>query len=104
MEKHSAYKSMRTKGNKTSAEDKANLIRWKNERWINLTALQTDKQKLPCGTKGKKQIELGLPSICRPTVKINDKTPTLASSYTKKQIVKAIKVKKGGEIIKWSKL
>ena len=37
-EKHSAYKSMRLKGNKTTPEGKKDLIRWKNESWKNLTA------------------------------------------------------------------
>jgi hypothetical protein len=104
MEKHSAYKSMRLKGNKTTPQEKADLIRWKNEKWINLTAQMTDKKKLPCGTKGKKQEELGLPSICRPSVKVSSKTPTLATSYTKTQIKKAIDIKKQGKTIKWKSL
>tara|TARA_R110000868_G_scaffold322_1_gene2641 strand:+ start:192 stop:509 length:318 start_codon:yes stop_codon:yes gene_type:complete len=105
MEKHSAYKSMRLKGNKTTPEGKADLIRWKNEKWVNLTAKITDNKKLPCGTKGKKQKELKLPSICRPSVKINSKTPApLASSYSTSQIKKAINIKKKGQIINWNKL
>ena len=104
MEKHSAYRSMRLKGNKTTPQEKADLIRWENEKWQNLTAKITDNKKLPCGTKGKKQMELGLPSICRPTIKVNNKTPILASSYTKTQIKKAINIKKDGSIIKWKSL
>ena len=103
-EKHSAYRSMRLKGNKTTPQEKADLIRWKNEKWINLTAKITDNKTLPCGTKGKKQLEQNLPSVCRPSVKINNKTPTLASSYSKKEITKAVKIKKDGKIINWKSL
>lgn len=96
---------MRLKGNKTTPQEKADLIRWKNEKWVNLTAKITDNKTLPCGTKGKKQIDLNLPSICRPSIKINSKTPSpLASSYSKKEIKKAIKIKSEGKRINWKKL
>ena len=36
--------------------------------------------------------------------KISDKTPNIASSYSKEQIKKAVKKKNKGEIIKWQKL
>lgn len=104
IEKHSAYKSMKIKGNKTTPQEKQDLIRWGNERWINLTAKITDNKTLACGTKGKRQKELNLPSVCRPSIKVNQKTPTLASSYTKTQIKKAIEIKKKGDTISWSKL
>lgn len=105
MEKHSAYRSMKLKNNKTTPEEKKNLIIWGREKWINLTAKITDNKILPCGTKGKKQKELKLPSICRPSVKINSKTPSpLASSYSTSQIKKAIKIKSDGKTIKWNKL
>jgi hypothetical protein len=105
MKKHSAYASMNIKGNITTPEEKADLIRWGREKWLNLTAGITDNKKLACGTKGKKQKELGLPSICRPSIKISNKTPSpLSSSYTKQQIKKAINIKKKGEIIKWKSL
>lgn len=100
----SAYASMRLKGNKPTAEGRKDLIRWKNEKWINLTAKITDNKTLPCGTKGKKQIDLSLPSVCRPTVKVNDKTPTLASSYSKEEIKKAIAIKKQGKTVNWKAL
>jgi len=103
-EKHSAYRSMKIKGNVTTPEEKADLIRWGKEKWLNLTAGITDNKKIACGTKGKKQKELGLPSVCRPSVKVNSKTPSLSSSYTKQQIKKAINIKKKGEIIKWKSL
>lgn len=104
MEKHSAYKSMKLKNNKTTPQEKTNLINWGKEKWINLTAKITDKKTLPCGTKGKKQIDLNLPSVCRPSIKVNEKTPTLASNYSKDQIRKAIEIKKEGKTIKWALL
>ena len=100
----SAYASMRLKNNKTTPKEKADLIRWTKEKWINLTAKMTDNETLACGTKGKIQKEKGLPSICRPSVKISKETPTLASSYTKEQIKKAINIKKTGDVIKWKEL
>lgn len=111
-EKNSAYRSMKlaasegktkptTKQNDISSE----LIRWSNEKWQNLTAKLTDGDKFyDCGKKGKKQIALKLPSVCRPTIKINKDTPTLAKEYTKKQIEKAIKLKKKGKRIMWNEL
>lgn len=104
MEKHSAYKSMKTKNNKTTPEARVDLIRWSNEKWLNLTAQITDSKNLPCGTKGKIQKELNLPSICRPSVKINNKTPILGSNYTKQQIIHAINIKSQGKTIKWNNL
>lgn len=104
IEKHSAYKSMKLKNNKTTPQEKADLIDWGREKWINLTAKITDNKILACGTKGKIQKELNLPSVCRPTIKVNSKTPKLAQSYTNKQIKKAIEIKSKGKIIKWKSL
>jgi hypothetical protein len=104
VEKHSAYKSMKTKGNKTTPQEKKDLIRWGDEKWINLTAKITDNKTLACGIKGKKQQQLNLPSVCRPSIKVSQQTPTLASSYTKTQIKKAIEIKKKGQTINWSNL
>ena len=107
--KPSAYKSMmlgKLGMTKSSPEKKKDLIRWgtptKGEQWINLTALLTDKKELACGTKGKKQKEQNIPSVCRPKKKVNEKTPTpLAYDLTEKQIRKAIKMKDKGERINW---
>jgi len=107
--KPSAYRSMLMgklgMTEKTPKKTK-DLLRWnKLEHWLNLSALITDKKELPCGTKGKKQKEQNIPSICRPKYKINDKTPTpLAYDLTEKQIKKAIKKKNKGERIKWNEI
>ena len=44
------------------------------------------------------------PSICRPTKKVNKDTTSLAQSFTKKQIKKALEIKKKGRRIDWDKL
>ena len=107
-EKPSAYRSMKlAKLGLTKPTTKANrgaLLDWTRQKWVNLTALLTDKKELACGTKGKKQKELGLPSVCRPSVRTNKKTPMLAKEFSNKQIKKAIELKKKGKRINWSEL
>ena len=68
--KPSAYRSMlmgKLGLTKKSKKGRASLCRWgsqkKGEKWINLTALLTDKKVLPCGKKGERQKELGWPSV-----------------------------------------
>lgn len=109
--KPSAYRSMlmgKLGMTKSSPEKKKDLNRWgsptKGEKWINLTAQLTDKKELPCGTKGTKQKEQGLKSVCRPKKKVSSKTPEIASSYSTAQIKKAIAIKQKGQRINWSKL
>lgn len=106
---NSAYRSMmmgKLGLTKTTPGKKKDLLRWKNEKWQNLTAKITDGDKFyPCGMKGKKQKEKNLPSVCRPSVKVNDKTPKpLSGSISKQKIKKAVDIKKKGEYIKWNYL
>ena len=108
-EKPSAYRSMRISklglSKPTTKDNRGALLDWTRERWQNLTASLTDGDKFyECGTKGKMQKKLGLPSVCRPTVKINDKTPKLAQEFTEKQIRQAIKIKQKMQRINWSEL
>jgi len=105
-EKYSAYKSMRLASEgKTKPTTKANkgaLKRWTDEKWINLNALKDKGIELACGTKYKGQKE---PTVCRPKKKVNEKTPKpLAKDLSKKQIEKAVEIKKKGKRINWSKL
>jgi len=110
--KPSAYKSMlmgKLGMTKSNPEKKRDLLRWgsptKGEKWVNLSALLTDKKELACGTKGKLQKQKGIPTVCRPKKKISEKTPTpLSGQLTKKQIEKAIKIKKTGKRINWKDL
>lgn len=105
-QKHSAYRSMQLAklgaSKPTTYENKGALQRWSNEVWLNLNALKDKGIELPCGTKYKGQKE---PTVCRPKKKISNKTPKpLAYDLTKKQIEKAIEIKKKGKRIDWSKL
>lgn len=105
--KPSAYRSMlmgKLNISKTTPEKEKDLLRWKNEKWQNLTPrAMGDNAFYECGRKGKEQG--GLPSVCRPSVKINEKTPKpLAKELTKEQIKKAIEIKKKGGRINWQKL
>jgi hypothetical protein len=89
---------------KPSVETESALRRWKAEEWLNLTAKITDGEKLPCGKKGKRQKELNLPTVCRPSKRKSDKTPTLSSNFTDAQVKKAIELKKRGQRIDWKTL
>ncbi len=105
-EKPSAYRSMKMaaegKSNPTTKTNKGALQRWTDEKWINLTAFIEVDKELPCGTKYKGQKN---PTVCRPKKKISKKTPKpLAKDLTRTQIKKAIKIKKKGKRINWSKL
>lgn len=105
-EKHSAYRSMKLaaegKSKPTTKENKGALKRWSAERWLNLNALVDIGKELPCGTKYKGQKD---PTVCRPKKKVSEKTPTpLAKDVSKKQVKKAIAIKKKGEYIKWDEL
>jgi hypothetical protein len=106
--KPSAYRSMlmgKLGMTKSTPEKKKDLLRWgsanKGEKWVNLTAYITDgKKNIPCGTKGKNQGNL--PSVCRPSVKVNEKTPKpLANELNKKQIANAVFIKKQNKRIDW---
>lgn len=103
--KHSAYRSMilaKENKNKTS---NSGLKRWIDEKWRNLTPITLNENKFyECGKKSEKQIQAKLPSVCRPTKRVNTETPVLANNYTKKQIKKAVNLKKQGKRITWSKL
>tara|TARA_Y100000401_G_scaffold80560_1_gene65965 strand:- start:524 stop:934 length:411 start_codon:yes stop_codon:yes gene_type:complete len=113
--KHSAYKSMymveqyEKLGGRIDNKLKKNsgTATWNKEKWMNLTpiamGLETDIKKLTaCGKKYPKQKDN--PSICRPTKKINKNTPSLAQSFTKSQIKKALKLKKQNKRINWDEL
>jgi hypothetical protein len=112
--KPSAYKSMlmgKLGMTEKTTKKTQDLLRWgsptKGEQWVNLTATYiTDKNKVyPCGQKGKQQMKKELPTVCRPKKKVNEKTPKpLAKDLTKKQIEKAIEIKKKGLRINWSLL
>ena len=112
--KNSAYKSMymveqyeRLGGRINKNLKKSGTATWLKEKWVNLTpiamGLETDIKKLTvCGKKHRKQ--KSEPTICRPTKKINKNTTSLAQTFSKKQIIKALKIKKQKKRINWNDL
>jgi hypothetical protein len=107
--KPSAYKSMmlgKMGLSKSTPESEADLKRWVREKWQNLTPrILGDNTFYACGKQSKEQKEKGLPSVCRPSVKINDKTPSpLSKNLTITQIKKAVDIKKQGKRINWTSL
>jgi hypothetical protein len=108
-QKHSAYRSMKLSQlgltKPTTKKNEGELEKWILARWQNLTAKLTDGDKFyNCGNRGKNQKILKLPSVCRPSIRIDNKTPTLANQYTDNQIKKAINIKKQGRRINWREL
>jgi hypothetical protein len=111
--KHSAYRSMllnkeyKEKGGKyKNINDKRETTTWLKEKWINLTPyaeglIKSINQSPVCGKKHPNQKS---PSVCRPSVKVNNNTPKLASNYSKQQIKKAVDIKKQNKRINWDKL
>jgi hypothetical protein len=113
-EKHSAYKSMylveeyeRLGGKINTKLKKSGTATWNKESWVNLSpiamGIESDIKKLPkCGVRHPKQKTN--PTICRPTKKVNKNTTSLAQSFTKSQIKKALEIKKKGLRINWKEL
>lgn len=105
--KHSAYRSMQlAKQGKTKKKD-GKLRRWVKEEWINLSPYLRDiikniSDSPACGDSSKNK--KGDKSICRPLKKVSNKTPKLATEYTKKEIKKALNIKNQGKRIEWNKL
>jgi hypothetical protein len=107
--KPSAYKSMllgKLGLSKSTPAKKKDLLNWEREKWQNLTPKILDDDKFyECGKKSKEQKEKKLPSVCRPSVKINKKTPTpLSGNISKQKIQKAVNIKQKGDYIKWNYL
>jgi len=72
--RHSAYKSMfiqkkyKELGGKYKGNNKGSLGNWRDEKWIQVVPFLESGKKIICGDgKNKKG--------CRPTIKINEKTP-----------------------------
>lgn len=94
----------KTKSTKKKSKE---LITWGQEDWRNLTSYITDGTLPPCGKQGKKQKELGLPSVCRPAKDMTSSTHKTPKPLVKdiiktpSKIKKAIKQKEKGEYIQW---
>ena len=111
--KHSAYRSMalvkeyKSMGGRINEKGKkGGTDKWNKEKWKNLTGVALGKMSISeapkCGNKYKGQGSL--PSICRPTKKIDSKTPVLAQSYSKSQLKKALEMKRKNKTISWKDL
>lgn len=104
--KPSAYRSMKLSQYGLASKNpnrKNDLLRWNQEKWLNLNALLLDPpQEIPCGRKYKNQ---KLPTVCRPSRKISPQTPSpLAYDLTRDQILAAILQKMQGKRILWHNL
>ena len=104
--KPSAYRSMQLSklglSKPTTKNNKGALQSWSRENWLNLNALKDMGIYIPCGKKYPGQTE---PTVCRPKKKVSNKTPSpLADDLTKRQIEKAIEIKKKGLRINWKDL
>ena len=112
---HSAYRSQavqkeyikmggkyKTTTDNKKKVDKKPLARWRDsEKWVNLNA-KLIGLNLSCGKKYPNQKD---PTVCRPSIKGSEKTPTpLASELTPQQIRNAIQLKKLKKTINWKKL
>jgi hypothetical protein len=105
--KPSAYRSMNlAKRGKTNPQNVGGLRRWINEDWRNLTPyafnITTLEGSPACGDSSKNP--RGQKSVCRPLKAVSDKTPTLATAFTKQQIRKAVRLKNMGKVILWERL
>jgi hypothetical protein len=102
--KPSAYRSV-TLAKQGKNKTDGGLKTWFGEKWRNLTPLTLgDNQFYNCGTQSDEQRKMGLPSVCRPTVKKAKSTPTLAQNYSISQIKKAVKIKQQGKVIQWREI
>lgn len=77
------------------------LARWYKEKWVDLTRpLKNGNGYEKCGRK--KAILNGIYPFCRPTIKVNKKTPKTWKEMTQKSIEKIIeqkqKIKKDGYV------
>lgn len=72
--------SMRSGGKRKTSGTKTSLNQWYKEKWINVCKLP---KKVPCGRSVKNR-KSPYP-YCRPSIKVNSKTPKLSSSLSKKE-------------------
>lgn len=78
--------------------DKINnsLKKWRDEKWVNVCEKDSKGNYLPCG---RNKSSLKNYPYCRPTIKVTDKTPRLASSFTQKQLKERCIKKKNNPLV-----
>ena len=103
---HSAYSWLaKAKRGQVRRRD-GGLVRWLREKWVNLTPwaeglVKSAAQSPACGSRHPQQRSK---TVCRPSVRVSHKTPSLASSFTKAQISRAMRIKNRGGTVHWKKL
>lgn len=82
--RHSAYKSMflvktyKDMGGKYSGKKETKGVsRWNKEKWVQVLPYLEQNKKIVCGSGSNKK-------GCRPTVKVDDKTPSTIDMLVKK--------------------
>lgn len=81
------YKKRGGKYSTVSSKKPTGLKKWFQEKWVDL-----NRSGEACGRPQSKTKDSIYP-LCRPTVKVDNKTPMLASEFNTKQIKKANKQK-----------
>jgi len=86
---------------KTNKSVTKGIDRWMREKWINVCELP---KKVPCGRKKiSKSWKTDYP-VCRPSVRVNSKTPTLSSDISNSEIKKICKEKRRSPLKKLKKI
>ena len=96
--RHSAYKSMflvktyKELGGKYSGKKETKGVsRWNKEAWLQVLPYLENNKKVPCGSGSNKK-------GCRPTVKVDDKTPStidmLVKKHGKKKMIELARAKR----------
>lgn len=104
--KPSAYRSAHLVSERKNRTKNSGLGRWLyEEKWVNLTPwafgrVSQIKDSPDCGDSSKNP--QGQKSVCRPLHKASKRTPKTASSFSKKQVKKAVMIKNRGERIDWN--
>lgn len=65
-------------------DESKGLIKWFKEKWIDLNKNDLKNNNNQCGRK--KATLSGVYPLCRPTVKVNEKTPLLNSNIDKQKL------------------
>ncbi len=106
MAAHSAYSSLAKAKRGAIKRRDGGLVRWLREKWVNLTPLaeglvENVAQSPACGSRHPRQRSK---TVCRPSVRVSHKTPSLASSFSRAQVARAVRIKDRGGTVHWKKL
>jgi len=86
------YKGSRSKSKRNFKNNSQGITRWMQEKWINVCKLP---KKVKCGrSKLSRSSWKKRYPYCRPSKRINSKTPVLASKLSKKKIKELCSIKR----------